>query len=322
MLLSLPPHLPPVLVDTFHALLFERLLVPSLLVATRPFLAAAAAGVLSAVIVDLGARGEGSEVSIVHESSVVEATSLRMAIDEGTCDDWAMVRLLDEDADLPLKLAEAGQPALEGPALVAALAALLDRLKADDAMRVGAAVGLAPEEELDIAQVMVDGKADKLTKRKGKDKKTEADGDFVEVPDPHDPDAEPIRVGPARHRYLEPLFAPQVLEGLRPSRSEIAARLGMERYETREVEWAGVQEVVGVVVGMLGDADVRRQVWEAVVVVSSGKIAGIKGPYPPTFNVSCISLTGAHEQHSVRASSRSSRHSGSTQSPAQRPNRA
>lgn len=295
-LLSLPPHLPPVLVDMFHALLFERLLVPQLLVGSRPFFAAAGSGVLSAVVLDIGARGEGTEVSVVHDSQVVEAATMRVeGLDEGTLDDWVKLQLLLEDPDLPRKLAGEGM-SLEGRELAVALDDVVASLKLGEAIefsspllqtKPGRAL-VAPKDDegtFDVAQVLVEGKVDKIVgKRKGdkKDKKGDGDddGDYVEVPHPYLVDAEPIRVGPARHRYLEPLFLPHILEALKPSASPTAQQLGLEEYETREPMYSGVQEIMGVVVGEIDEAEIRRLVWEGVVIVSSGKVAGIKALGP------------------------------------------
>lgn len=286
-LLSLPPHLPPVLVDQFHALLFERLLVPQLLVGTRPFFAAAAAGVLSAVILDIGNRNEGSEISVVHENQVVEGATMRLPLDEGVLDDWAALKLLEEDPELPRKIS----PTQElGPGqLATALRTMVASLKAGDVIgfaspafeghRDEAAAG--DDGELDIAKALVEGKVDKIVGRKkgkkGAEGETEEDGDFVTVPHPFNTAAEALRIGPARHRYLEPLFLPHLVAGLAPSASPAAALLGLQEYEGREVIHAGVQEMIGAVVQQVDDPEERRAIWEAVVIMSAGKVANNKG---------------------------------------------
>ncbi|KAL8281512.1 hypothetical protein RQP46_006196 [Phenoliferia psychrophenolica] len=213
-LLSLPPHLPLTLIDTFHSLLFERLLVPQLLVSSRPFFAAAATGVVSAVVLDIGARGEGTEVSLDGELDVAQALA-----------DGNVAKLVNKKSH---------------------------KKGGGDAKKANPKGGGAEEDE----------------------------GDYVEIAHPTDPELEPLRIGPVRHRYLEPLFLPQVLDGLRPSTNEAAKRLGMERYEERPIQYAGVQEVVGLVVSLMDDVEQRRLVWESVVIASSGKIAGIKALGP------------------------------------------
>ncbi|ORY69162.1 hypothetical protein BCR35DRAFT_308189 [Leucosporidium creatinivorum] len=286
-LLSLPPHLPPVLVDQFHALLFERLLVPQLLVATRPFFAAAAAGVLSAVILDIGNRNEGSEISVVHENQVVEGATMRLPLDEGVLDDWTALKLLEEDPDLPRKIS----PEQElGPGqLAGALRSVVASLKAGDVIGFASPAFAATKEEaaaedgeLDIAKALVEGKVkDIVSKKKGKKGADgEDEGDFVEVPHPLNTAAEALRIGPARHRYLEPLFLPHLLAGLAPSASPAAALLGLGEYEGREVLHAGVQEMIGTVVEQVDDLEERRAVWEAVVIMSAGKVANNKALGP------------------------------------------
>ncbi|KAK4693296.1 hypothetical protein P7C70_g8954, partial [Phenoliferia sp. Uapishka_3] len=299
--LSLPTALPPLIVDTFHSLFFERLLVPQLLIGSRPFFAAAACGVLNGVILDIGARGEGSEISVVVESSVVERCGSRTKVDEGTCDDWLMCCMLEEDKDLGVKLGVEG----DGEVLRDALNEVIKQLKEGEvigfeskalgttkpkggagAAAGGAAAGVDDDGNFDVAQVLVEGKVDKIVnpshKKKGTETKkkkagVEEEGDFVEVPHPNgDVDADPIRIGPSRHRYLEPLFLPECLRKM--GESEEGRRLDLpENYKEGAAEGEGVQELIGVVVGELEDVEVRRNVWEGVVVVSSGKIGGIKG---------------------------------------------
>lgn len=292
-LLSLPPHLPPLLVDQFHALLFERLLVPQLLVSSRPFFAAASAGVLSSVVLDIGARGEGSEVSVVHESQLVESATMRVGVDEGCLDDWVALQMIKEDPGLVVKIGQGAELGKEH--LVAALRTMIASLKAGDTIAFSSplmtlplvpvrVVGEDDEGNFDVAKVLVEGKVDKIVGRKDKKGKKAAasgededEGDFVEVPHPLDAEAEAIRVGPARHRYLEPLFFPSILAELAPSASPEAAVLGLEEYEGREVVHFGVQEVMGIVVEQVEDVEVRKFVWDGVVIVSSGKVANIPG---------------------------------------------
>lgn len=267
--------------------------MPQLLVNTRPFFAAASAGVLDAVVLDIGARGEGSEVSVIHDSNMVESATMRVALDEGNLDDWLMLQLLLADPDLPRKLSATVE--LSGAGLRKVLGAVILSLKEQEAIAfsspllslpVVSAVPVEEEEEaFDIAKIVVEGKVDKIIGKKGDKKKkgkgVEEDTEHVEVPHPLDTEAEPIRVGLVRHRYLEPLFLPHILVELKPSASPAAALLGLEEYETKEVLYSGVQEIMGVVVDSVDDVEVRRTIWDGVVVVSTGKVAAIKGPYPP-----------------------------------------
>lgn len=293
--LSLPPHLPPILTDQIHALLFERLLVPQLLVASRPFFAAAGAGQTSAVVLDIGARGEGSEVSVVHESQVVETATMRMDVDEGDLDDWLALVLLEEDEEL----AELLKPAEEGPALGTAelYEAMMELVQAIKA--VEGAIGFESplvsatttrvkmitddDGGFDVAKALVDGAVDKIVK-KAKPSQADNDSKSIEIAHPLNPSAPPLRIGPARHRWLEPLFMPALLARLAPGASAAAARLGLTDFAERRVVHNGVHEVIGAVVGQVEDVEVRRAVWESVVIISTGKVASNKRkpPIPPS----------------------------------------
>ncbi|GAA6054736.1 hypothetical protein JCM3770_000056 [Rhodotorula araucariae] len=314
--LSVPSSCPPGTVDALHRLLFERLLLPQLLVSTRPFFASGAAGALSCVVLDLGYRGEGSEISIVHESQELPGPSgLRLAhIDEGVCDDYCALKLLEAHPDIPQQLlAAAGRTGDLAPGELAnALRRVVAELKVRELIGLesplvaglataGAAVpGIAGVEgedgSFDVAKVIVEGKVNDIVKKKGKGKEGDAveeeEGDYVRVANPFAPapaasvetdltgapaPGTTLRLGPARHRYLEPLFLPSLLGSLAPSASPAAALLGMHEYARSaagaSAPAAGVAEAIGVALSAVEDAEVRSAVGEAVVVISSGRIA-------------------------------------------------
>ncbi|GAA5894212.1 hypothetical protein JCM6882_007603 [Rhodosporidiobolus microsporus] len=226
-ILSVPPSLPPSTLDKLHQLLFERLLIPQLLLSSRPFFAAAAAGVLSAVILDVGYRGEGSEISVVHENAVLEsAGGLRLPfVDEGVCDDWLALQLLEADPAIPAQFA--GARGLSGPEQLApgevayGLRAMVGELKVRDLIKfesplmgavagaaaaagAGAAAGAAgagdEEGSFDVAKAIADGKVgDLVNKKKGGSSGKDADGDgdssaaaAVEVKNPFAPPLPPV----------------------------------------------------------------------------------------------------------------------------------
>jgi len=337
--LSLPSSCPPSTVDALHRLLFERLLLPQLLVGTRPFFASGAAGALSCVVLDLGYRGEGSEISVVHDNQELPGPSgLRLPhLDEGVCDDYCALKLLEAHPDIPQQLvAAAGRPAgavLAPGELAHALRRIVGELKVRDLIglesplvaglgasaSVGAvggagADGLEGEDgSFDVAKAIVEGKVNDIVKggNKGKGKEgangSDADGDFVVVANPFAP-AQPaaapalagpngetdltapaapapgttLRLGPARHRYLEPLFRPSLVAQLAPSASSAAQQLGLAEYErfARRADGvdASVAEAIGVALSAVEDAEVRAAVGEAIVVISSGRIASNRGP--------------------------------------------
>ncbi|GAA6035638.1 hypothetical protein JCM8097_004941 [Rhodosporidiobolus ruineniae] len=312
-ILSVPAHLPPSTLDRLHQLLFERLLIPQLLLSSRPFFAAGAAGILSGVILDVGYRGEGTEISVVHENMVLEAPGgLRLPyVDEGVCDDWCALQLLEADPGLPGQFAAARGGTELGPGELAyALRAVVGELKNRDLLGFesplldapppSAVAGVEGEDgSFDVAKVIVEGKVNDIVKKKGKGALAqEEQGDFVTVANPFAPPppavdltGEPalpnphatVRLGPARHRYLEPLFFPRLVSSLAPSSSPAAAQLGFaeyERFATPEgrtlVAHDGVVGAVGAVLSRVEDLEVRSAVSEAVVVVSSGRVASNK----------------------------------------------
>lgn len=215
-----------------------------------------------------------------------ESATVRFQLDEGNLDDWVSLQLLLEDPGLPSTLLPNGE--LEQGQLVTALRSIVQSLKENDAIAFSSPLGEStsnatiPNEEegsFDVAKVLVEGKVDKLVgkkDKKAKEKKDGENGDLVEVPHPLDSEAEPIKIGLARHRYLEPLFDPKLLSELAPSASATAALLGFDEYETRTPLYAGIQELMGVVAGQAVDLEARRLVWEGIVIVSSGKVARIK----------------------------------------------
>ncbi|GAA5833035.1 hypothetical protein JCM11251_006486 [Rhodosporidiobolus azoricus] len=324
-ILSVPPSLPPSTLDKLHQLLFERLLIPQLLLSSRPFFAAAAAGVLSGVVLDVGYRGEGTEISAVHDNQVLESPGgLRLPfVDEGVCDDWLALQLLTSDSTLPAQFAGArglSDPEQLGPGEVAyGLRAIVGELKVRDligfdsqmmgkvefAREAGAdgAVGAEEEGSFDVAKALADGKVAEIIKRGGAAAQDAINGaDTVEVKNPFAPPLPPVDLslgpndqppppayqtitltGPARHRYLEPLFFPSLISRLAPSASPEASLLGLgeyERFATEEgrrlTDVGGVHEAVGVVLGRVQDEEMRSAVSEAVVVVSSGRVGSIK----------------------------------------------
>ncbi|GAA5969431.1 hypothetical protein JCM8115_003249 [Rhodotorula mucilaginosa] len=330
--LSIPPNLSPSTVDQLHRLLFERLLVPQVLVSTRPFFAAGAAGILSGVVVDIGYRGEGTEISAMYENQVVPAASdFRIGdLDEGVCDDYCLYKILEGDPTIEQQLLDAKttaagsggqQPVTFAPGELAnAMRRVVSDLKVQNAISfespllgstitrllqlgIQQAAGEGEEGEegtLDVAKAIVEGKVDEIVRGGGDKAKDDGEGgQFVRVSNPYLPAATTtgtdasastsntnttLRIGPIRHRYLEPLFFPSVLACLAPTPSSssqgetLASRLFGTEYSKfagpgATLPHAGLHEAVGVVLASVPDEGVRNAVSEAVVVVSSGRIA-------------------------------------------------
>lgn len=336
--LSIPPNLSPSTVDQLHRLLFERLLVPQVLVSTRPFFAAGAAGILSGVVVDIGYRGEGTEISAMYENQVVPAASdFRIGdLDEGVCDDYCLYKILEGDPTIEQQLLDAKttaagsggqQPVTFAPGELAnAMRRVVSDLKVQNAISfespllgstitrllqlgIQQAAGEGEEGEegtLDVAKAIVEGKVDEIVRGGGDKAKDDGEGgQFVRVSNPYLPAATTtgtdasastsntnttLRIGPIRHRYLEPLFFPSVLACLAPTPSSssqgetLASRLFGTEYSKfagpgATLPHAGLHEAVGVVLASVPDEGVRNAVSEAVVVVSSGRIANNRGEF-------------------------------------------
>ena len=266
------------------------------------------AGALNAIVLDIGARGDGSDISVVVDCQPLAAAYERIPVDEGSLDDYLALLLLLDNPSLPHTLYPTAP--LTPAELVVALRIIINSLK--NAGHISflsplfppAPLRLVPEKdndgEFDVAKVLVEGKVDKLIgkakEKKGKGKKdaTEVEGDYVQVGHPYDLEATPIQIGPIRHRYLEPLFLPSLLAQLAPSHSSQAAALGFTEYEGREVLHSGVQEVMGSVGESVTDFDQRRMIWDNVIITSVGKVASNKGssvtPARKRLRTSCTAL--------------------------------
>lgn len=283
-ILALPPNLPKLLLDEIHQFFFEKLSVPQLLVTSRPMVATIASGVNNGIVLDVGARGEGSEISIITESQLLESSTFRFETDEGTLDDYLSLLLIQEDPTLMNTLFPYHEPSCQE--IMIGLRSIITSLKEGNVIGfesphfkpIAAVTAPAAEEgEFDVAKVMAEGKS--KNQRKGKKKEIEAteDEDIVEIPHPYLADVPPIRIGPIRNRYLEPIFLPSLLSQLAPSDSITAQQLGLEEYEEKETTFAGVQEMMGLLVEKVGESVMRTSIWLGVVVTSTGKVASNKG---------------------------------------------
>ncbi|GAA5882946.1 hypothetical protein JCM16303_006666 [Sporobolomyces ruberrimus] len=313
--LSVPPSLPHSTLDKLHQLVFERLLVPSLLLSSRPFFAAGATGIQSGLVLDVGWRGEGCEVSLVHENQVLEGFGgTRLGwVDEGVLDDYCAVKVWEECGDM-LKGAF-GKAKEEGGGGIVGKEECLDgvrrivgELKNRDligfeskhfkpTVASGTVIAGGPDVEgtFDVAKVVAEGKVNELV---GKSKPSKSStkpstGDFVTIPNPFSPPPPPppidltipvpeipehanVSIGPSRHSYLEPLFFPQVLSTHLTSKNDAAREIGLTYFENIKVPHSGIQEVLGQVLCSIQEKDVRELVGENLVVISSGKVASNK----------------------------------------------
>ncbi|GAA6063804.1 hypothetical protein JCM10212_005967 [Sporobolomyces blumeae] len=214
--LSVPPTLTRSTLDHLHRVVFERLLVPSLLLSSRPFFAAGAAGVTSGLVVDLGWRGEGTEISVVHENQVVEsAGGMRIpSVDEGVLDDYAAVKIWAESkAELEdaFRQARDGKDVSQGD-MLEGVRRIVGELKNRDLIGfesqhfkhgssngTAGGAGIGPggtgvdgdEGTFDVAKVVAEGKVSELVKKKGSKPPASTsslpEGDYVSIPNPFSP---------------------------------------------------------------------------------------------------------------------------------------
>jgi len=286
--LSIPPSLPPSIVDQLHRLLFEKLLVPSLLCSTRPFYACASSGINSGLILDIGWRGEGCEVTVVHENRVLQEASQGNRIhwvDEGVLDDYSAVNIWKENKESLLKgfkgaleKEEVSQSeCLDGVRRIVGELKLKDLIgfqskhfKPNGNTTTTNTDGDDQDGTFDVAKAVVEGKVSEIVKA-GSSKKSlgkknsktnggEEEEDFVTIPNPFSPPPPPppidltipqpeiplhanLEIGPSRHRYLEPLFFPQVLSKTLTNSNDHAKEIGLTYFENITVPHSGIQEL-------------------------------------------------------------------------------
>ncbi|KAK4048855.1 hypothetical protein OIO90_005663 [Microbotryomycetes sp. JL221] len=305
---SIPPHLPTRLVDELHSFFFEHMLIPQLLIASRPFVASAAAGVTNAIVVDIGARGEQTTISIINDNHLIERANMSTRLlNEGILDDYLAIKILEKDSTLLNTLSQSQSQqqqsddenqSLTPESLSWAMRTIVHSLKETNSIgfqsplfqsktgtnnlstsnqNVDSMLG-NEEGELDVAKVLIEGKLDKIVNKKSTTKTNNSttnkeEGDFVSIPNPFDSNLPNIKIGPVRHQYLEPLFEPVVLECLNPLKSNLALELGFKEYEGLETLHTGLQEMMGVVLGQIDKIEDRASALESVVVVSTGKVA-------------------------------------------------
>ncbi|GAA5849636.1 hypothetical protein JCM5353_006032 [Sporobolomyces roseus] len=311
--LSVPPSLPHSTTDSLHRLLFERLLVPSLLLSSRPFFAAGASGVTSGVILDIGWRGEGCEVSVVHDNQVYEAPggSRVSWVDEGVLDDYCAVKIWEENRESLMdgfgKAREEEGKELNQGEILDGVRRIVGELKNRDLIGFKSKLYTPPinlqalgdtvtggeeDGQFDVAKVVAEGKVSEIVKKsKSKSKTgTTSEGDFVTIPNPFSPPPPPpqidltipvaeipehanLSIGPSRHLYLEPLFFPQVLSDTLTSTNDAAKEIGLTYFERIQVPKHGIQEVIGSVLTSIKDLEVKEAVCENLIVISSGRVA-------------------------------------------------
>lgn len=339
--ISVPPGLPHSTIDKLHQLLFEKLLLPSILLSCRPFFAAGASGINSGLVLDVGWRGEGSEISVIHENRVLESFGSKSEklswIDEGVLDDYLAVKLWESNDDKETLLEgfnkALGKEEIGMGECLDGVRRIVGELKSRDLIGfeskhfeskdlklVQAQGGLGGEEDgsFDVAKAVVEGKVSEIVKKKSTTKTKSSsnsktpEGDYVTIPNPFSPPPPPppvdltqpvpeipehanLSIGPSRHSYLEPLFFPQVLKTHLTTKNESAKQLGLTYFENLEVPHSGIQESLGNVLCSIGDREIREQVSENLVVISSGRVASNKGKptqTKPLSPLSCFSLSG------------------------------
>ncbi|GAA5954590.1 hypothetical protein JCM3765_003824 [Sporobolomyces pararoseus] len=219
--LSIPPGLPHSIVDKFHQLMFEKLLIPSLLLSSRPFFAAGASGINSGLILDIGWRGEGSEISIVHENQLFGGGEKLNWIDEGVLDDFLTVKIWETEKDHLLdgfKKALGREEKIEMVEILDGVRRIVGELKSRDLIGFESeffnvkdlnlvqtdGVGGEKEEDgsFDVAKAVVEGKVSEIVNKKKNNNKSKSSssssntpvGDYVTIPNPFSPPPPPAPI--------------------------------------------------------------------------------------------------------------------------------
>lgn len=273
-LLALPN---PISRDAYeHAaqIFFERLNVPALCISETPLLATYAAGVLSALVVNIGI--EDSSAIAVSDCAVVNASAVVTKIGIVHCT-WWLAYLLGQDARVKEALAS-----VPGD-MHANLYALAEQVVAEGHVRVdapqdGSEVAASDADEagsFDVAAALVEGRERDVVAQHAQHK-THADaaaerahGDVVMVSFR----GASVPVGSARTRFHDPLLQPRLLTRVpNADAAPPAVKAALESIQSgKEPVCVSLPAAVAQSVNNVPQMERRVQLWESLVV--TGPIA-------------------------------------------------
>ena len=293
-LLGIPARLPPSAHERLTQIFFETLHVSNLFIVERPLLQLYSCASVSGIVIDTAS--EYIDISLIIDSVIHYPSLLKCSIGEKDCDAYLVHLLLKENPELANELApDAALTPLAGDELFSVVLDLVKLLKEKEYIRfspaalgftytvgadkaVGATSGADGEDAeddedegiTDVAKAIASGKAARLLAGKGMDTEIVAgEGDTLIIPNPVSNARNSITIGPARHRYAEPLFDPTLLCALQPH--DCAAAINGKR----KCNLSPLQEVVAAAVTRFPESSKRGVAWEYVVF--TGGLSLIRG---------------------------------------------
>lgn len=257
---------------------FEKFNAPALTISEIPLLSAYAVGVLTAMVVDIGA--EYSSVVAVSDCAVVPYSVVLTKIGTVHCT-WWLTYLLTQDAQLMQTLEQISP---ENPH--AAAWCLAKQLADEHVVCVDTEIQPQPDEDdegvLDVAAALVEGRERDVVTERERQKKAAAEakaaaqnaGDMVTISFR----GIEVRVGSVRKRFHEPLFRPSVLErvsALNIPMPHAVAQALQARRAGGEPTCVSLPEAVELAANNVQPMERRVLLWENVIL--SGPMALVKG---------------------------------------------
>lgn len=256
---------------------FEKFNTPALCISEVPLLAAYAAGVLNAMVVDVGAE-ETSAVA-VSDCAIVPTAAVLSKLGTVHCT-WWLAYLLAHDAPVREALQPLVTPDLSAEALAFALAQFL---VAEGHVRIDVSADVpgldepdAEDNSFDVAAALVEGRERDVVKvRQKKSEKPQAN-DVIHV----DFRGVSVPVGRVRTRFHEPLLHPQLLERVTlslPAPPAVRQALHARRIGGEPI-CVSVPEAVAMAAAHVQPSERRTVLWENLVV--TGSATRFKGLVP------------------------------------------
>lgn len=276
-MLALPSPVSRVVYERAAQLMFEAFNAPALCICEIPLLSAYAAGVLNAMVLDIGA--EESSATVVSDCAVVPTGVVVTKLGVVHCTFW-LAHLLRQDA----AVCEALSPVAHGQ-LDAAAWALAQQLVADGHVRVDASIHAADEVDaaedegtFDVAAALVEGRERDVVAEQERRKQQDAaaaQARSAGAAQSHDDDAvtvtfrgASVRVGRARTRFHEPLLRPALLE--RVALDMPTPRAVSQALQARRIggtpPCVSLPEVVRLAVNNVVPMERRVPLWESVII--------------------------------------------------------
>ncbi|KAI3628118.1 hypothetical protein CBS14141_002119 [Malassezia furfur] len=276
-MIGLPMPLPREAAERTAQIFFEQFNTPALSISEVPLLTAYAAGVLNALVVDIGAE-ETSAVAI-SDCAVLPTTAVLSKLGSVHCT-WWLAYLLTQDAAVTRALEPLVTQELSMSALAYALAQVL---VAEGNVRIDVSSNVqglnepdADDATFDVAAALVEGREhDVVSQRKRAAQQEKADDTIhvafrgVQVP-----------IGRVRARFHEPLLHPQLLERVRldvPAPPAVQQALHARQIGGEPI-CVSVPDTIIMAARQVQPLERRVPLWENVVM--TGSMTQFKGLVP------------------------------------------